>query len=415
MWNNAGKLLVILGVLGAWGYTSNKEDNWDSLKTPAELVGGYGYAYEEHKPITKDGYILTMMRIPCSLYIKRTRRRPIFLMHGSFDNSMTWLIKDHDGLAITLARNGYDVWMGNNRGNLYSHEHLDKEKHNWKEFWGEFWDFTYDQFALQDLPTMIQYIQDVTGYTKIDYIGHSQGTTQFFALCTIRTEWINENIRSFIGLAPVVIVDYKFSPIVIFFMHLPTKIMKFMKIKNFLVIPGAGYILQLVCRIIPNIIYDLIPFTWGTPTHMNMKRMGVLGKNEPGGTSVNNMEHWIQLLTGSPFQMYDMGQQPNLRRYGSLLPPLYPLHKLMLLTFPIYLIRGTADSVLTQGAFMHFITYFPSLYLKYMIINGYCHVDYLWAIDAYLQLYLPILNYYDHLLRNEESALNRSSKEATFS
>lgn len=36
--------------------------------------------------------------------------------------------------ALVLANLGYDVWLGNNRGNRYSHEHMTLNVHK-KEYW----------------------------------------------------------------------------------------------------------------------------------------------------------------------------------------------------------------------------------------------------------------------------------------
>jgi len=50
---------------------------------------------------------------------------------------MEWVWNDSDRAnAFILARAGYDVWMGNNRGNRFSNTHLTlttKDK--------EYWDF----------------------------------------------------------------------------------------------------------------------------------------------------------------------------------------------------------------------------------------------------------------------------------
>lgn len=73
-------------------------------------------------------------------------------------------------LAYTLANKGYDVWLGNNRGNKHSKEHTNLDVHS-----EEFWDFSFQEFAEYDLPAAFEYIGELTG-RKINYIGHSQGT-----------------------------------------------------------------------------------------------------------------------------------------------------------------------------------------------------------------------------------------------
>lgn len=75
-------------------------------------------------------------------------------MHGLLDCSDTFIINDEDkSLAFVLANRGYDVWLGNNRGNKHSKAHTqysNKDK--------IFWDFTFEEMAIYDLPAAFQYI-----------------------------------------------------------------------------------------------------------------------------------------------------------------------------------------------------------------------------------------------------------------
>ena len=67
-----------------------------------------------------------------------------------------------------MADNGFDVWVGNIRGNKYSLGHINPELRK-----KDYWDFTWSDISEKDLPAAFKYISKHTGYKKIDYIGHS--------------------------------------------------------------------------------------------------------------------------------------------------------------------------------------------------------------------------------------------------
>lgn len=61
--------------------------------------------------------------------------------------------------------------------------------------------YSWHEMGTYDLPATIDYILSVTGLEKLIYVGHSQGTTQYFAGISTRPEY-NSKIRIMVALAP---------------------------------------------------------------------------------------------------------------------------------------------------------------------------------------------------------------------
>lgn len=95
---------------------------------------------------------------------------------------------------------GYDVWLGNNRGNHYSKKHVAYDPEREPEL---FFDYSFYEFGRYDLPAMIDLARKVTGFDKISYIAHSQGTTQMFSALANNHGQMNDKINFFIALAPI--------------------------------------------------------------------------------------------------------------------------------------------------------------------------------------------------------------------
>ena len=97
-----------------------------------------GYFYEEHRVTTEDGYILTLFRIPGksndSSLVKGTKSA-VLLQHGLMDSADGWVAnRKEKAPAYILVEAGYDVWLGNSRGNKYSRAHIDP-KISQKDYW----------------------------------------------------------------------------------------------------------------------------------------------------------------------------------------------------------------------------------------------------------------------------------------
>lgn len=165
---------------------------------------------ERHTVETEDNYILTMHRIP---YSPKSGpgggQRPVaFLMHGMLSSSSDWVLMGPEkSLAYLLSDAGYDVWMGNARGNTYSKAHK-----YYPTFWQIFWNFSWNEIGVYDVPAMIDYVLRATGEQQVQYVGHSQGTTVYLVMMSEKPAY-NDKIKSAHLLGPAAYMGNMKSPL----------------------------------------------------------------------------------------------------------------------------------------------------------------------------------------------------------
>lgn len=97
---------------------------------------------------------------------------------------------------------GCDVWLGNVRGNEYGVKHKTLNSCD-----TNFWNFSWDEMGKFDLTAIIDYILAITNQKKLQYIGHSQGTT-ILAVALAKKPEYNFKIQAAAFLAPIAFLKY---------------------------------------------------------------------------------------------------------------------------------------------------------------------------------------------------------------
>lgn len=384
--------------------TSHPPMEIDAYKSDGEVFQSNGYRFEEHKVPTPDDYILSAWRIPGKISepMKDIWNKPsVVLQHGLLDNSATWTINYfNQTLPYVLLEAGYDVWITNTRGNFNSYEHMNPFNYSIFNVGSDYWNFTFDDMAKYDLPANIDYILDYTGNEKVTYVGHSQGTIQFFGANCLQN--LASKIEAFVGVGPVMYTNHAYSPLAAIGAHLNfDKVLRYFHYNNILVWPKIVNVpLNSVINKIRKTIWRFIQLICGVGEEVNidLQRMPVMGRHEPGGSSLNNMAHWLQNMKTGKFEMMDYGEEENIRVYGQVEPPLYNTTRMEenLKDLDIYLIRGASDGLVSEEDFGHLLSHFENRIGKnvfYDVIPTYGHLDYIWAKDSLEKVNKPILKF----------------------
>ncbi|KAF2901551.1 hypothetical protein ILUMI_04629 [Ignelater luminosus] len=364
-----------------------------SMSVP-EIIKAHGYPCETHTVITSDDYILTMHRIPYGK-IERTHRPIVYLQHGLLSSSADWIIPGpRKALGYILADAGYDVWLPNVRGNTYSRKHR-----TLNEDIEEFWDFSWHEIALYDVTAMIDYALKETKQEKLFYVGHSQGTTVFYVMCSERPEY-NEKIRAHFSLAPIAYMNHLASPLLrLYVTTSPLEkemetfarafgSQEFLPNTRFLArvgkdLCGDDNVTQVLCT---NALFAMCGFN---QKQMNATLLPIIMKHTPTGSSIVLFMHYIQEIRSGDFRQWDYGPTMNEKYYNSTTPPAYQLHKI---TVPVYLIYSKYDWISAEEDVLRLYEGLRNAQAKRLIENSkFNHIDYLYAVDAPKLIYANLL------------------------
>ena len=152
---------------------------------------------------------------------------PILLQHGGLQDAADW-VGGQTGLTpmpFQLFDQGYDVWMGNQRGTRYSLDMVNNKypfaedtsygRQHYEDNRDKY-DYSFPEMGKYDLPAMIETMRQVTNQPKVTYIGYSIGTTQMIHALTQQEEtYFSDRVEKCILLAPCVLTssvgydDYK--------------------------------------------------------------------------------------------------------------------------------------------------------------------------------------------------------------
>ncbi|XP_056630985.1 lipase 3-like [Diorhabda sublineata] len=372
--------------------------NPDEDLTVPQMIARHGYPSESHTVVTDDGFILEIHRIP--KINGSGPQQPIFLQHGLMGSSADWIINGNQTLAFYLADLGYDVWLGNCRGNIYSRGHVSLPTTH-----ATFWNFSFHEMGTKDLPKVISYITKVTNKPgEIIYIGHSMGTTMFYVFAS-ENPVLAKNVKVMVGMGSAAYMTHIKSPIK-YFAPLTTELewlRKHLDFNEFLPNSKLMKILSSQCelfkideKICENLIFAICGFN---KEEFNIDILPVLLAKDPAGSSTKTIIHYAQEIDNrGNFQKYDYGSVGNFIEYGTVDPPPYNISNIR---NPIYLMYAKNDWLSNPVDVLRFARELKNLAGTYEIeMDSFNHVDYIFGKDAkdlvYKPLYKFLSNYTDY-------------------
>ncbi|CAH0584279.1 unnamed protein product [Chrysodeixis includens] len=372
----------------------------DASLNATELIKKYQYPLEVHTVTTEDGYILEMHRIPHGRDANNNpnQKRPVvFLMHGLLSSSADMIIMGPgSGLGYILAEEGFDVWMGNARGNTYSRKHVRLNPDALLST--AYWKFSWDEIGNIDLPTMIDHALKTSGQERLHYVGHSQGTTSFFVLTSLNPEY-NKKIISMHALAPVAYMAHNRNPLLLVISPHANNIENMANLvgvgefmTNNVIYSWAG---QAMCRdevvfqpICSNILF--LVGGWNEQEHNATMLPAILG-HTPAGSSLRQLAHYGQGIADKEFRRYDQGSRmSNYRTYGSFKPPQYDLSKI---TTPVFLHYSDSDPLAHVNDVDRLFRELGRPIGKFRVpLASFSHLDFLYGINARELLFNRVIN-----------------------
>ncbi|XP_075230258.1 uncharacterized protein LOC142329474 [Lycorma delicatula] len=388
---------VIESITNSSSITSHSTRNDGTINVPViylnttELIKRQGYLFEEYKVITEDGYILLLTRIVTG---NLTSYNPVLIIHGFLGTSEQFLLMGHDhGLAPILADNGFDVWLGDQRGNVYSSSHVNYKRNNPK-----FWDFSIHENGIYDIPAFINKIQKVTKAPQISLIGYSMGGSTFLIAGAEKPRYIAKNVKLSVLLGPFYCPPRAHrSPLLDIVAFNADKVVKsHVKRRLYEFLPRVQTmqrITEILCR--PDVAVDFCLTFVGMVAGDNRKNVNrdmvslyySLGL---AGTSLKTYQHIAQIYKSGKFRQFDYGINENIYKYGQITPPRYKIENILT---PIIIANGKSDVVLDKQTVEKLTRILPNVVLAHEANDPkFNHIDFIHGLSAKDQVFDKILD-----------------------
>ncbi|XP_042637355.1 lysosomal acid lipase/cholesteryl ester hydrolase [Orycteropus afer afer] len=367
MWLLGLLVCLVLGTVHSEGPREQRASvDPEANMNVSEIISYWGFPSEEHLVETEDGYILCLHRIPhgrlnCS---DKGPRPVVYLQHGLLADSSNWITNlANSSLGFILADAGFDVWMGNSRGNTWSRKHKTLSVSQ-----DEFWAFSTVCNSAKLEITQMPICNGIKYGLSNSFIAFS------------RIPELAKKIKMFFALAPVVSLKFATSPLVKLG-QIPEQIYEeIFGVKEFLpqnvILKWLGthicthVILKELCG---NVLFILCGFN---ERNLNMSRVDVYTSHSPAGTSVQNMMHWGQV--GSPGVQLGDGSYP-------------PTYNVKDMPVPTAVWSGGRDWLADVNDINILLTQITNLvYHKYL--PDWEHLDFIWGLDAPWRMYKEIID-----------------------
>jgi len=203
--------------------------------------------------------------------------------------------------AFYAYAQGYDIWLGNSRGNKYSREHATLNPNK-----DDYWQFDWQDMGDQDIHTAIDFVRSSTGFSKVVYVGHSQGTTQMFYALAHDEEWFASRVSLFLAFGPVLSLSHASSDLLYFVAFNEKLIDDTCELFGIYEMFPANWLdtgaMRLMCGVIPQLCDFGAYLICDEDADLDDKdRLDDYMGHFPAGTSLRCLDHYGQIMNSKKF------------------------------------------------------------------------------------------------------------------
>ncbi|XP_039009375.1 triacylglycerol lipase 2-like [Hibiscus syriacus] len=364
----------------------------------ATSVTIHGYKCQEHQVETKDGYILSMQRIPEGRVEGNggagNTKQPVLIQHGVLVDGMAWLLNSpQENLPMVLADKGFDVWIANTRGTRFCREHVSLDSSQ-----PEFWNWSWDELVSFDLPAVFDFVFNQT-QQRIHYIGHSLGT--LIGLASFSEGHQANTLKSAAFLSPIAYLSHMNTALgTVAAKAFVGEITTWFGVAEFN--PKgqqASVFLKSLCNYPGVDCYDLLNAITGKNCCLNFSTVDLFIKNEPQSTATKNMVHLAQTVRDGVIVKYNYGRPDyNVMHYGAAKPPVYNISNIPR-DLPIFISYGGKDAlsdIQDVQLLLDSLKFHDVNKLMTQFIKDYAHADFVMGTNAKDVVYNQVVMFFEN-------------------